>query len=80
LTFPSPADLVVSGFRWVEYLGLLGFIGVIMVRRLAANQPTLSWARIPMHPALAIALNDTIVPDFPLANKSFNLSYAGNDL
>ena len=21
-----------------------------------------------------------IVPDFPLANKSFNLSYAGNDL
>ena len=31
-------------------------------------------------PALAIALNDTIVPDFPLANKSFNLSYAGNDL
>jgi Ni,Fe-hydrogenase III large subunit/Ni,Fe-hydrogenase III component G len=31
-------------------------------------------------PALALALNDTIVPDFPLANKSFNLSYAGNDL
>jgi Ni,Fe-hydrogenase III large subunit len=31
-------------------------------------------------PALAVALKDTIVPDFPLANKSFNLSYAGNDL
>ena len=31
-------------------------------------------------PALGIALADTIVPDFPLANKSFNLSYAGNDL
>lgn len=31
-------------------------------------------------PALPIALADTIVPDFPLANKSFNLSYAGNDL
>ena len=31
-------------------------------------------------PALAVALADTIVPDFPLANKSFNLSYAGNDL
>ena len=31
-------------------------------------------------PALPIALSDTIVPDFPLANKSFNLSYAGNDL
>jgi Ni,Fe-hydrogenase III large subunit/Ni,Fe-hydrogenase III component G len=31
-------------------------------------------------PALATSLNDTIVPDFPLVNKSFNLSYAGNDL
>ena len=31
-------------------------------------------------PALAVALQDTIVPDFPLVNKSFNLSYAGNDL
>jgi Ni,Fe-hydrogenase III large subunit len=31
-------------------------------------------------PALPIALADTIVPDFPLVNKSFNLSYAGNDL
>ncbi|HEY5482400.1 MAG TPA: nickel-dependent hydrogenase large subunit [Propionibacteriaceae bacterium] len=31
-------------------------------------------------PALPQALADTIVPDFPLANKSFNLSYAGNDL
>jgi len=31
-------------------------------------------------PALPVSLADTIVPDFPLANKSFNLSYAGNDL
>jgi Ni,Fe-hydrogenase III large subunit len=31
-------------------------------------------------PALSTSLHDTIVPDFPLANKSFNLSYAGNDL
>jgi Ni,Fe-hydrogenase III large subunit/Ni,Fe-hydrogenase III component G len=31
-------------------------------------------------PALPVALRDTIVPDFPLTNKSFNLSYAGNDL
>jgi Ni,Fe-hydrogenase III large subunit len=31
-------------------------------------------------PALATSLNDTIVPDFPIVNKSFNLSYAGNDL
>ena len=31
-------------------------------------------------PALPVALRDTIVPDFPITNKSFNLSYAGNDL
>ena len=31
-------------------------------------------------PALPLALKDTIVPDFPLTNKSFNQSYAGNDL
>ncbi len=31
-------------------------------------------------PALPVALAATIVPDFPLVNKSFNLSYAGNDL
>ena len=31
-------------------------------------------------PALSRALVDNIVPDFPLCNKSFNLSYSGNDL
>lgn len=31
-------------------------------------------------PALALALLDNIVPDFPLCNKSFNQSYSGNDL
>ncbi|WP_231639322.1 hydrogenase large subunit [Mycobacterium sp. Marseille-P9652] len=31
-------------------------------------------------PALPVAMADNIVPDFPLANKSFNQSYAGNDL
>lgn len=45
------------------------------VTRLKVVDPSfLTW------PALSIALADTIVPDFPLANKSFNLSYAGNDL
>jgi putative copper export protein len=56
LNFPAPPDLILSAFRWVEYLGLLGFIGVIVVRRLAGNQPALLWARTPMHPALAVAL------------------------
>jgi Ni,Fe-hydrogenase III large subunit len=31
-------------------------------------------------PALCHAVSGNIVPDFPLINKSFNLSYAGNDL
>jgi Ni,Fe-hydrogenase III large subunit/Ni,Fe-hydrogenase III component G len=31
-------------------------------------------------PALPLAMEDTILPDFPVTNKSFNLSYAGNDL
>lgn len=31
-------------------------------------------------PALPLAMAGTIVPDFPVTNKSFNLSYAGNDL
>lgn len=31
-------------------------------------------------PALCESVKGNIVPDFPLINKSFNLSYAGNDL
>ena len=31
-------------------------------------------------PALEYAVIDNIVPDFPLINKSFNLSYSGHDL
>jgi Ni,Fe-hydrogenase III large subunit len=31
-------------------------------------------------PALPVALTGAILPDFPLANKSLDLSYAGNDL
>jgi copper transport protein len=56
MTFPVPADLAIGGFRWLEYLGLLAFIGVLVVGRLAANSPPLAWARLPMHRALALAL------------------------
>lgn len=31
-------------------------------------------------PAVCHAVSGNIIPDFPLINKSFNLSYAGNDL
>ena len=56
MTGPSPLEPAIVAFRWVEYLGLLGFIGVLVIRRLAANQPSLQWARLPMHRALALAL------------------------
>ncbi|MHB1519177.1 MAG: hydrogenase large subunit [Acidimicrobiales bacterium] len=45
-----------------------------LVRFKVVDPSFLNW------PALPVCLADTIVPDFPLANKSFNLSYAGNDL
>jgi len=49
--------------------------GTGMLGRVKIVDPSfLTW------PALAVALAGTIVPDFPLTNKSFNLSYAGNDL
>ncbi len=45
------------------------------LRRVKVVDPSfLNW------PALSVSLANTIVPDFPLVNKSFNLSYAGNDL
>jgi putative copper export protein len=55
LNLPPPTDLAVAAWRWLEYAGLLGFIGVIVVRRLAAMPPALQWARPPMQPTLAAA-------------------------
>jgi Ni,Fe-hydrogenase III large subunit/Ni,Fe-hydrogenase III component G len=62
-----------------------GWRGTIVHRVELAGDGTLTRVKIvdPSFfnwPALPIALADTIVPDFPLTNKSFNLSYAGNDL
>lgn len=52
---PPPADLAIAVLRWLEYAGLLGFIGVVVVRRLAGMEPLLRWARPSMQPALAAA-------------------------
>jgi Ni,Fe-hydrogenase III large subunit/Ni,Fe-hydrogenase III component G len=62
-----------------------GWRGTIVHRLETAADHTLTRVKIvdPSFfnwPALPVALADTIVPDFPLTNKSFNLSYAGNDL
>lgn len=61
-----------------------GWRGTI-VHRVEINADTITRSKIVdpswfNWPALPVAMADTIVPDFPLANKSFNLSYAGNDL
>lgn len=48
--------------------------GGVLTRVKIVDPSFLNW------PALPVALADTIVPDFPLVNKSFNQSYAGNDL
>ena len=45
------------------------------IRRCHPQDP--SWANWPV---LEHAIIDNIVPDFPLINKSFNLSYSGHDL
>jgi len=45
------------------------------IRRCHAHDP--SWQNWPV---LEHAIIDNIVPDFPLINKSFNLSYSGQDL
>jgi Ni,Fe-hydrogenase III large subunit/Ni,Fe-hydrogenase III component G len=68
------------GIGWVE-----GWRGEIMValhvgkdnsiHRLHPHDP--SWQNWPV---LEHAIMDNIVPDFPLINKSFNLSYSGVDL
>lgn len=68
-----------SGIGWVE-----GFRGEVLVAlevdksvisRAHAHDP--SWQNWPV---LEFAVIGNIVPDFPLINKSFNLSYSGHDL
>lgn len=75
-----PAAVPASGVGIVE-----GWRGTITHRVELAADGAITRAKVvdPSFfnwPALAVALTDTIVADFPLANKSFNLSYAGNDL
>jgi Ni,Fe-hydrogenase III large subunit/Ni,Fe-hydrogenase III component G len=65
---------VVEGWRGTIVHRIETRPGATLTRLKIVDPSFLNW------PALPIALADTIVPDFPLANKSFNLSYAGNDL
>jgi Ni,Fe-hydrogenase III large subunit/Ni,Fe-hydrogenase III component G len=75
---PAPPDA--SGIGWVE-----GWRGEILtwVRADGANRIDRCHPQDPswvLWPALEYAVLKDIVPDFPLVNKSFNLSYSGHDL
>ena len=68
------------GLGWVE--GWRGEIFIALeagpegtIRRCHPHDP--SWQN---WPAIEHAIIGNIVPDFPLINKSFNLSYSGQDL
>jgi putative copper export protein len=52
----GPPDLALAAFHWIEYLGLLGGLGSIVVRRLGRMPPRVHWAEPPMHVAFAGAL------------------------
>jgi Ni,Fe-hydrogenase III large subunit len=73
----APGELVVAlaeGWR-----GEIAHVAVTddegRVRRWKVTDPSFhDWS------ALAVAMAGTPISDFPLCNKSFNLSYAGHDL
>src|SRR6266581_2767212 len=68
------------GLGWIEgwrgeVLIALETAGANRIHRLHPHDP--SWQNWPL---LEHAVHGNIVPDFPLINKSFNLSYSGTDL
>jgi Ni,Fe-hydrogenase III large subunit/Ni,Fe-hydrogenase III component G len=65
---------LIEGWRGPIFLALEAGGGG-MIRRCHPHDP--SWQNWPV---IEHAVIDNIVPDFPLINKSFNLSYSGHDL
>jgi Ni,Fe-hydrogenase III large subunit/Ni,Fe-hydrogenase III component G len=75
---PLPADgdavACVEAWRGPVWYWVLA-AGPESLRRVKVVDPSFrNW------PALELAVLENIVPDFPLCNKSFNLSYSGSDL
>lgn len=52
----GPPDLVLAALHWLEYLGLLGGVGSLVIRRLGRIGPRIGWADPPMHVAFGAAL------------------------
>jgi Ni,Fe-hydrogenase III large subunit len=76
----TPPSTAVGGIGWVEgwrgeVLVALQLGGDGRIARCHCHDP--SWQNWPV---LEHAVIGNIVPDFPLINKSFNLSYSGHDL
>jgi Ni,Fe-hydrogenase III large subunit/Ni,Fe-hydrogenase III component G len=76
----APARPGACGAGWIEswrgeVLAAIELDGRGRIRRAHCHDP--SWQN---WPALEHAVIGNIVPDFPLINKSFNLSYSGQDL
>jgi copper transport protein len=53
-------DLVAAAFHWVEYLGLLGAIGSLVVRRLGNMAPKIDWARPRPELGLVVAVTGIV--------------------
>ncbi len=70
----APAFSLVEGWRGAVIHWVMAGAGGALERVKVFDPSFLNW------PALSYALINNIVPDFPLCNKSFNQSYAGNDL
>ena len=70
----EPAFSLVEGWRGAVIHWVMAGAGGTLERVKIFDPSFLNW------PALSYALINNIVPDFPLCNKSFNQSYAGNDL
>jgi Ni,Fe-hydrogenase III large subunit/Ni,Fe-hydrogenase III component G len=76
IAMPAPDTLaigIVEGWRGPVLIALEAGPGDT-IRRCHPHDP--SWQNWPV---LEYAIVDNIVPDFPLINKSFNLSYSGHD-
>jgi Ni,Fe-hydrogenase III large subunit len=74
LTAGAHASVVVEGWRGPIWYWVLADGPASLARVKVVDPSFRNW------PALEYAVLKNIVPDFPLCNKSFNLSYSGADL